>query len=175
MIPRSSAARIASLASQFPVVLITGPRQAGKTTVVRNLYPDLPYVNLERPDILSLALDDPMGFLKRYAGQAVIFDEAQRWPEQMRVHPLRGAFHETMVVGDIIKKSLYDSPPTEWYFWSAAQGPEVDLIRKQGTTIQAIEIKAAETFKPAHKTAAKLCRHCRFTTRRSRTALWRSR
>lgn len=344
MIPRGSSRRIESLAHQFPVVVITGPRQAGKTTVIRAMYPNTPYINLERPDTLSQALDDPKGFLDRYQDSPLILDEAQRWPQlaswlqvlvdeaptpgrffltgsnqpllranvsqslsgraaylhqapfdssellksnqtyaetpldqwlvqgfypplydrpfepvdwlsqyvqtylerdlsqllqvkdsrsfhhflqicagrsgqilnmsdlardadishttakqwlsvleasflvfflqpwhnnmqkrivkspklyfwdvglashlcgihstrQMLNHPLRGALYETMVVADLIKKSLYTNPPVEWYFWSAAQGPEVDLVRLQGGELRAIEIKSSKTFKPEH-------------------------
>ena len=67
-------------ARQYPVVTVTGPRQAGKTTLCRGAFPDLPYVNLERPDHRDFALADPAGFMARHAGGAVI-DEVQRAPE----------------------------------------------------------------------------------------------
>ena len=73
--------RVRSLGRQFPVVVITGPRQAGKTTMIRSMYPDLPYVNLERPDILEKAMDDPRGFLAGFPGGCGIIDEAQRFPQ----------------------------------------------------------------------------------------------
>ncbi len=81
MIARASAARIRSLATQFPVVVITGARQSGKTTVIQALFPELPYVNLERPDVLEKALDDPRGFLDNFPGGRAIIDEAQRFPQ----------------------------------------------------------------------------------------------
>ncbi|HAP44518.1 MAG: hypothetical protein A2087_02605 [Spirochaetes bacterium GWD1_61_31] len=342
MIDRASAARIISLAKQFPVLVLTGPRQSGKTTTIRSLYPKLPYVNLEQPDILAQALDDPKAFLKRYGNEPLIIDEAQRWPDlpswlqilvdanpapgrffltgsnqpllkahvaqslagraaylhqstfssaelagcptlpetadgwmakgfypplydrpfepldwfaqyvntyverdlsqllhvkdlrsfhrflklcagrtgqvinmadlardadvshttvkhwlsvleagflifflqpwqanyqkrlvkspklyfwdvglaaylagisdarQWYSHPQRGAFFETLVVSDLIKRSLYAAPPGEWYFWASPQGIEVDLIRTCGTRLRAIEIKSTQTFKPEH-------------------------
>jgi predicted AAA+ superfamily ATPase len=70
--------------------------------------------------------------------------------DQWSVHPLRGAFFETMVVADLVKRSLYDSPPGEWFFWATPQGAEVDLIRLEGTAARAIEIKSNRTFRPDH-------------------------
>lgn len=64
----------------FPVVSLTGPRQSGKTTLLRHAFPDLQYFNLERADHLQMIMDDPMGLLQR-AGSGVIFDEAQRFPD----------------------------------------------------------------------------------------------
>jgi len=80
MIARSSSASIQRLAAQFPIVVINGPRQAGKTTTIRAAYPDLPYVNLERPDVLARALDDPLGFLRAFPDGRAIIDEAQNFP-----------------------------------------------------------------------------------------------
>ena len=56
------------------------PRQSGKTTLVKALFPDKSYVTLEDPDIRRFAGDDPRGFLAQYAGDA-IFDGIQRAPE----------------------------------------------------------------------------------------------
>lgn len=81
MIPRIAENRIRELAGQFPVVVITGPRQSGKTTLIKAMYPDLPYYNLERPDILERVREDPQGFLSSLKGKKIIIDEAQRFPE----------------------------------------------------------------------------------------------
>ncbi|MCD4749696.1 MAG: ATP-binding protein, partial [Thermoanaerobaculales bacterium] len=67
-------------ASRMPVVTLTGPRQSGKTTLVRHVFPDHYYVSLERPDERSRALSDPLGFLARFR-RGVILDEVQRAPE----------------------------------------------------------------------------------------------
>lgn len=66
-------------AKAYPVVTITGPRQAGKTTLVRATFPKKAYVNLESPDVRMLAESDPKGFLARYPKGAIL-DEIQRVP-----------------------------------------------------------------------------------------------
>ncbi|MDP2751074.1 MAG: ATP-binding protein [Rhodocyclaceae bacterium] len=65
---------------EYPIVTVLGPRQSGKTTLVRTLLPDYRYVNLEDPDIRHFAIHDPKAFLLEYDTK-VIFDEVQRVPE----------------------------------------------------------------------------------------------
>ncbi len=65
--------------ASFAVTVLTGPRQSGKTTLLRHLLPDYTYVNLERPDILLRIKEDPMGFLND--NKMWIIDEAQNFPE----------------------------------------------------------------------------------------------
>ena len=72
--------RLRRMARSFPVVAITGPRQSGKTTLVRKLFADKPYLSMEDPDIRMLGLEDPRGLLARYPEGAVI-DEAQHAPQ----------------------------------------------------------------------------------------------
>ncbi len=64
---------------KFPVLAVTGPRQSGKTTLLRRLFEDYRYVTLENPDNQQFAASDPVGFLDYY-GRHVIFDEVQRVP-----------------------------------------------------------------------------------------------
>ncbi len=78
-IERTLAEPIQRLISKFPILAITGPRQSGKTTLIKNLFPDYAYVTLENPDIRERALLDPNGFLRSYASR-VIFDEVQQVP-----------------------------------------------------------------------------------------------
>jgi len=67
-------------AEHYPVVCLTGPRQSGKTTLVRGLWPDKRYVSLEDPDLHEFARTDPRGFLELGGQQGMILDEAQRLP-----------------------------------------------------------------------------------------------
>jgi hypothetical protein len=79
MIPRLAAPTAQRLAQGFAVLLITGPRQSGKTTLARALFAERPYVSLENPDTREFALNDPRGFLARFDDGAIL-DEVQRAP-----------------------------------------------------------------------------------------------
>ena len=80
MIARNVSSWILKRSAESPVVTITGPRQAGKTTLVREVFAHLPYASLERPDVRDEATKDPLGFLRRHPEGAVL-DEIQRAPE----------------------------------------------------------------------------------------------
>ena len=80
MIPRLLKSELLTQLREYPVVTILGPRQAGKTTLVRHVLKDFDYVSLETPDIRRFALEDPRAFLNHHPGK-VIFDEIQRAPE----------------------------------------------------------------------------------------------
>ena len=79
-IERELASPAQELFAKYPVLTITGPRQSGKTTLCRSVFPELSYVSLESPDQREFALEDPRGFLRKHDGGA-IFDEIQRAPE----------------------------------------------------------------------------------------------
>lgn len=79
-IPRRIAPIIKAQQSKFPVLALTGPRQSGKTTLLKQLFNDYRYITLENPNTRSFATEDPVGFLNQYS-QNVIFDEVQRVPE----------------------------------------------------------------------------------------------
>ena len=64
----------------FPVLTMTGPRQSGKTTLLRKVFKDLPYYSLENLDIRHFALNDPVGFLNQHP-EGMILDEAQNTPD----------------------------------------------------------------------------------------------
>ena len=80
MIPRQLFPKLRELAAAFPVVTLTGPRQAGKTTLCKQAFPDYAYANLESPDTRQEATEDPRGFLDKYKN-GVILDEIQRAPD----------------------------------------------------------------------------------------------
>ena len=79
-IVRDLAPKLERAAQTAPAVTLTGPRQSGKTTLCRAVFPDHPYVSLEAPDVRSFATDDPRGFLAQFPRGAII-DEVQRAPD----------------------------------------------------------------------------------------------
>lgn len=83
MIKREMAAKARELWSKYPVLTLTGPRQSGKTTLARSVFPEAEYVNLEDPEVHALALSDMREFLRRHPAPAV-FDEVQYAPELLR-------------------------------------------------------------------------------------------
>lgn len=80
MIEREARAELLLLVGQFKAVAVVGPRQSGKTTLVRAVFPEKPYASLEDPDTRTWAVSDPRGFLAQFPEGAVL-DEAQRVPE----------------------------------------------------------------------------------------------
>jgi hypothetical protein len=80
VIPRTLEGPLVAQAGRHPAVLVTGPRQSGKTTLCRAAFPALDYVSLEAPDVRLRALQDPRGLLAAHPRGAVL-DEVQRVPE----------------------------------------------------------------------------------------------
>jgi uncharacterized protein len=80
MINREAQNTLKRLAQQFKAVAIVGPRQSGKSTLVRITFPEKQYISLENPEVKERALNDPKGFLNQYPDGAII-DEAHRIPE----------------------------------------------------------------------------------------------
>src|SRR5690625_71675 len=81
IIRRQARDTLLRLAKGFPVLVVTGPRQSGKTTLVRDCFPEHAYVSLEDLDERAFAREDPRGFLARFAAHGVIFDEVQHAPD----------------------------------------------------------------------------------------------
>ena len=80
MIKRAMVDTILDMAAKFPVVTLTGPRQCGKSTLLKSCFADYKYISLEDPDVRQIAENDPRGFL-RDCGTRCIIDEAQRAPD----------------------------------------------------------------------------------------------
>ncbi len=80
MIIRAASSKIKYLAKKFPAVGLLGPRQSGKTTLAKELFPKKPYISFENQDNVLLATKDPRAFLNQYKTGA-IFDEIQRVPQ----------------------------------------------------------------------------------------------
>ena len=81
MFEREIANKINELRDKYPIIQVTGPRQSGKTTLVKMLFPEYEYRNLEIPDQRLLAQSDPRAFLQLGSGQRMIIDEIQEVPE----------------------------------------------------------------------------------------------
>ncbi len=79
MIKREAERLLIILAQQYKAVAVVGPRQSGKTTLVKKIFGHKPYVNFENSDVRLFAIEDPRGFLASYPNGA-IFDEAQQVP-----------------------------------------------------------------------------------------------
>lgn len=79
ILKREIISAINNLVDKYPIIAVTGPRQSGKTTLLKHMFPEYRYVSLENPDVRSFAATDPNGFLKEYS-EYVILDEVQRVP-----------------------------------------------------------------------------------------------
>ena len=79
MINRDVHSKVVELSKKFPFVLITGPRQSGKSTLVKMAFPDYTYISFSDLDVRNFAKEDPRGFIKTYPDK-VIIDEVQKEP-----------------------------------------------------------------------------------------------
>ncbi len=80
MIERQLATKIKEMQGKYPVITITGPRQSGKTTLIKSLFPDIPYFSMETPDLREQVMNNPRELFARY-GHSLVLDEVQRTPE----------------------------------------------------------------------------------------------
>ena len=80
MVDRDVEPRLKKLAKEFPAMVLTGPRQSGKSTLCQKVFAHLPYATLESPDVRAYALEDPRGFLKQFPKGAIL-DEIQNCPQ----------------------------------------------------------------------------------------------
>lgn len=99
MIKRQITSQINRLKKGFPVIAITGPRQSGKTTLIKNIFPKYAYFNLENPETLGIIENDPAGFINTN-NQKIIIDEIQRVPQLLSY--LQSTVDEQKVMGNFI-------------------------------------------------------------------------
>ncbi len=99
MIVRNIAKEVKILRSEYPVLAITGPRQSGKTTLAKSMFPGKPYVTFEDPLVRSRFSEDPHGFMNSFASTGAIMDEVQHVPDlfsyiqgEVDSDPRRGRF-----------------------------------------------------------------------------------
>ncbi|MCK5807954.1 ATP-binding protein [bacterium] len=104
MISRTISQHVLRMATQYPVVTITGPRQAGKTTLVKKLFHEKPYITLEDIDSMERAERDPRRFLASFPDGAVI-DEVQRVPHLLSY--MQGIVDERQMNGMFILTGSY--------------------------------------------------------------------
>lgn len=98
-IPRSIAKALKAETKRYPVLALTGPRQSGKTTLLKEMFPDYKYVSLENLDSRLFATDDPVGFLNEHP-ERVIFDEVQQVPKLFSY--IQGRVDERRLMGQYI-------------------------------------------------------------------------
>jgi predicted AAA+ superfamily ATPase len=80
LIKRKLSEHVKHAATYYPIISVAGPRQAGKSTMLQQVFSDYEYISLEDPDMYALASTDARGFFDRYK-EGVIIDEAQKVPE----------------------------------------------------------------------------------------------
>ena len=115
---------------EYPIVTVTGPRQAGKTTLCRGTFPELPYANLEEPDTRELAVADPRRFLGQFPDGAVL-DEVHHAPDLLSYLQVLVDNHERYA---------------ELSFFRTADGLECDLLYPTPAGLAAVEIKSGTTL-----------------------------
>jgi len=121
MIRRNLESSIRKYSREYPVVAIVGPRQSGKTTLARYMFPDHKYLSMENLDIRHMAQDDPRGFLDDY-GKNIILDEIQRVPsifsylqERVDLNQSPSSYITQSLAGRIITFQLYPFSVSELY------------------------------------------------------------
>lgn len=120
---------------------VTGPRQSGKSTLVRKIFSEYDYINLENIDTREAALADPVGFI-RDRPQRLVIDEAQLAPELFNM--IQVVSDETGEPGQYLNAGIVP----EMYFYRDSRGKEVDLVDLTNAP-KLVEIKSSRTYRGA--------------------------
>lgn len=99
LVKRNITQHIQDQKNKFPIIALTGPRQSGKTTLLKNIFKDYRYISLENPDVRAFANEDPKAFLNEY-NDKVIFDEVQKVP--LLFSYLQGIVDDSKIMGQFI-------------------------------------------------------------------------
>ncbi len=156
IVRRDISEEVLSCAREYPVVTILGPRQAGKTTLVKALFPKKPYFNLEEPDIRMAAEADPRGFLSQ-APEGAILDEVQRCP--FLLSHIQGEVDRKQKPGEYILTGSHQPRLQEAISQSLAGRTAVltlwplsfNELRNFGATMESLELIVKGTFPGLHK------------------------
>ena len=135
-VPRRLTKTLQQAARDFPAVVVTGPRRAGKTTLLRHLFPKAQYILLEDPDVQARVRSDPRSFLEQL-GPPVVFDEIQNTPELLNY-----------------VRSLIDEQPHkkgQWFFTGSQEAPLMQGITEsmagRAAILELLPFSLAETPK----------------------------
>jgi predicted AAA+ superfamily ATPase len=99
VLARSIVKEMKVISTMYPIIALTGARQSGKSTLLKDLYPDYRYLNFKDPDLLQYFNRDPRSFLKEF-DKFCIFDEAQRVPDLFSY--LQGIVDSSKIMGQFI-------------------------------------------------------------------------
>lgn len=135
-VPRELASVLSAATRHFPAVVVTGPRRAGKTTLLRQLFPNVQYVLLEDPDVQSRVRGDPRAFLEGLH-PPVVFDEIQNTPELLNY-----------------VRTLIDASPRrmgQWLFTGSQEAPLMqgmtESMAGRAAILQLLPLSVLETSK----------------------------
>ena len=112
MFTRSIQDALDEVMRQYPVITVTGPRQSGKTTLLKTHYPNKPYYNLENPDVRAIITADPRQFLNNInLKKGVILDEVHKYPDLLSY--IQGIVDDNRIPGSFILTGSHHLQLTE--------------------------------------------------------------
>jgi len=134
-VSRHAEKTILDLADDYPVLAVTGPRQSGKTTLVRKVFSQKPYVSLEDPEQRRFAEEDPRRFLSQYPDGAIL-DEAQRCPELFS--------YLQSIVDEDGRMGLYVLTGSQQFWRSGRYQPKPGRARRAGSAAALLAFRASK-------------------------------